>query len=72
MLLKFDKQKVEIHAACGIEESYKPNKDIKQINAKVKRLKKKVDKFMQEVYDPAAEEIEGLVKEENQKYIVKQ
>lgn len=67
MFLQFDKDKVHLQVLCGTLEQYKPNKDIKKIQKKVDELAAKLEKFKEEVYLPAAQEITKLVDEENKK-----
>lgn len=70
MFIHFDKQTLELKAICGILEEYKPSETVNLANEKAKELRDKVQKFMDETFNPLAKEIEELVSEENRKHMV--
>lgn len=70
MFIHFDKQTLELKAICGILEEYKPSENVNLANEKAKELRDKVQKFMDETFNPLAKEIEELVSEENRKHMV--
>lgn len=70
MYIQFDKQNLELRAICGILEEYKASENITTINEKTKELRDKVQKFMDETFNPSLKEIEELVSEENRKFMV--
>ena len=65
MQLQFNKQMLHLQVICGILETFKPTKEIKDLYKKLERLQKKTDKFQSEVLFPAIEEIEEIVQEIN-------
>lgn len=71
MFIQFDKQSMHVQVLVGILEKYQPNQDVKKIYSKVSDLKQKMDEFMKTIVHPEVEEIERLVKEENEKQIKK-
>lgn len=70
MYIHFDKQTIEIKAICGILEEYKPSETVHLANQKTKELREKVQKFMDETFNPSISEIEELISTENRKYMV--
>lgn len=72
MLLKLDKQNMDLVAVCGILETYKPSRNVKQIHKKVEKLKELMEEFMELKVTPQMQEIEYLITQENEKYIERQ
>jgi hypothetical protein len=70
MYIHFDKQTLELKAICGILEDYKPSETVALANQKTKELKEKVQKFMDETFNPSVSEIEELISTENRKHMV--
>jgi hypothetical protein len=69
MYIHFDKQTLELKAICGILEDYKPSETVALANQKTKELKEKVQKFMDETFNPSISEIEELISTENRKHM---
>jgi len=72
MLVKLNKQQMELEIQVGVLENYKPTKEIKKLEKRVKALRELMDKFMVENVKPELTEIEELVKKHNEQYIVKE
>lgn len=69
MYIKFDRQKMELVAICGILEDYKPSKEVREIHEKVHALKDKMDRFMKKFVEPELAAIDAMIEAENAKFI---
>ncbi len=71
MIVKLDKQAMELIIRVGVLEKYSPNKDMKSLHKKIQKLKLKMDKFMVQTVEPEVIEIEQMIQEYNNQFIVK-
>lgn len=61
---------MELVIRVGTLENYKPTKEVKLVDRKVKALQKKLDKFQEDVYKPSIAEIKELIEALNKKYMI--
>jgi len=71
MYLDFDVRNMNLRVLVGVEENYAPNEEVRNINKKVKELHAELTKFQNDVVAPKIQEIQALVKEENDKFLPK-
>lgn len=67
MIIDFDPRTMSIRLVVGCDEEYKPNDEIKEVFAKVDKLKKELEEFQEKVIHPQLKEIEESVKKQNAK-----
>ena len=72
MYIKLDKNAMEVTAVCGILETYSPTEEVQTIEARVKALREKMDKFMKKLVEPELAEIQRMIDAENAKYVVRE
>ena len=69
MFIQFDPKTMHIQIICGVDENYKPGKEVKEISVEVEELRTKMNKFMTEVVEPGINKIQAKVKTVNDRYI---
>ena len=70
MIVRFDKEKMNVQVICGILEDKKPDAKLLEVHAKVEALKVKMREFSRAILTPGLQEIDTLITEFNSKHTV--
>jgi len=67
MQLQFNKQMLHLQVICGVLETFKPTKEIKEVYAELNKLKEQTERFQNEILYPKLQKIEKTVNNINKK-----